>query len=124
VRDGRVLLGKRGKTTGAGTWAFPGGHLELYEAPEQASCREALEETGLIVHNPRLATYTNDIYKKEGKHYVTLHFVCKYESGEAKVMEPEKCEEWRWFSWEDLPKPIFPSLSQLKRQKFNPTDFI
>lgn len=32
-----------------GKWMPPGGHVELGEAPHEAACREALEETGLEV---------------------------------------------------------------------------
>ncbi len=31
LRNGKLLLGKRGKVAGEGTWALPGGHLEYME---------------------------------------------------------------------------------------------
>lgn len=42
-RKSKVLLGKRKNSHGAGTWCFPGGHLEYKE-----SLRELKEETGDI----------------------------------------------------------------------------
>ncbi len=46
-RDGKVLLARRGKTLGKGTWAFPGGKLEAGETALAAAHRELLEETGI-----------------------------------------------------------------------------
>lgn len=46
--DGRVLLVQRGPDGDhPGEWAFPGGHVEPGESPEQAARREAFEEVGL-----------------------------------------------------------------------------
>ena len=42
-----MLLARRGKALGRGTWAFPGGKLELGETPLEAAHRELLEETGV-----------------------------------------------------------------------------
>ncbi len=47
-RNGRVLLARRGKTLGKGTWAFPGGKLERGETALAAAHRELLEETGFV----------------------------------------------------------------------------
>ena len=46
-RDGKVLVAKRsaGVSTG-GKWEFPGGKIKAGETPEQAVCREIVEELG------------------------------------------------------------------------------
>jgi 8-oxo-dGTP diphosphatase len=49
VESGCVLLVRRRFPPMEGTWAFPGGFLEVGESPESAARREALEETGLRV---------------------------------------------------------------------------
>jgi 8-oxo-dGTP diphosphatase len=89
---------------GAGTYALPGGHLEFGESPEACAAREILEETGLEVKNVRFLTATNDILKKDKKHYITMFMVCERasEKDEARVMEPDKCEGWEWSTWEEL----------------------
>lgn len=47
VRDGRVLLVRRGREPGRGVWAFPGGRVEPGESREAAARRELAEETAL-----------------------------------------------------------------------------
>ena len=113
VRDGRVLLGQRLSSHGAGSWQFPGGHLEFGESLEACAAREVMEETGLVVANIRPVTFTNDIFQAEGKHYVTLYMQANYVEGEAKVLEPEKCATWGWFVWDEMPAPRFLPIENL-----------
>jgi 8-oxo-dGTP diphosphatase len=121
VKNGdQVLLGKRKNAHGEGDWCFPGGHLEFKESIEDCARREVLEETGIKIKNLKLGPYTNDIFEKEGKHYVTLYVTCDYSSGTVQVMEPEKCEGWQWFKWSELPKPLFIPISNLLNLNFNP----
>lgn len=47
VREGRVLLVRRGREPGRGIWAFPGGRVEPGESREAAARRELAEETAL-----------------------------------------------------------------------------
>jgi len=116
VKDGRVLLGKRKNAHGAGTWALPGGHLEFNEAIEACARREVLEETGLHIQNIRNAAFTNDVFIEEQKHYVTLFVTAEYHHGDLDLREPQKCERWEWFRWDELPKPRFLPLENLLHQ--------
>jgi len=123
LKDEKVLLGKRKSSHREGTWSFPGGHIEFNETFEECASRETLEETGIKIKNIRFATTTNDLFKKENKHYITIIMVAEFDSGEVKIMEPEKCEEWKWFDWNRLPEPLFLPLQHLKETKFNPLDY-
>jgi 8-oxo-dGTP diphosphatase len=119
-KEGKVLLGKRKGSHAAGDWATPGGHLEVGENWEQCAQREIKEETGIEIKNIRLGTVTNDIFEKSGKHYITLNMLAEYVSGEPRVLEPEKCEKWEWFDWDDLPSPLMISTRNVIAQGFDP----
>jgi len=119
-KDDKVLLGKRKGSHGEGTWGFPGGHLEFNESLEGCAIREVFEETGVAISHPRKGTFTNDIFPNENKHYVTLYMLADYESGDVEIKEPEKCERWEWFSWEELPKPLFIPIENLLKENYRP----
>lgn len=122
LRDGKVLLGKRlSKSHANGKWQFPGGHLEYGETPEQCAVRELYEETGLHATNFRRGPYTNDVFP-EGKHYITLMILCDAKHGEPQRLEPDKCETWAWFPWDNLPSPLMLNIVHLKEQKYSPVD--
>lgn len=117
-KDGKVLLGKRKNAHGDGTWALPGGHLEFNETIEACAEREVFEETGLYINNVRYAAFTNDIFTNKRKHYVTLFVTAEFSHGKLELKEPHKCEQWDWFSWDNLPKPKFLPLENLLKQGF------
>ena len=102
-RDDKVLLGKRKGSHGAGTWSFPGGHLEPGESFEDCCRRETLEETGIKVGKLIPVGFTNDIFEEEKLHYVTLYFMSENFEGEPELMEPDKCEEWGWYALDLIP---------------------
>jgi mutator protein MutT len=118
VRQGRVLLGKRINAHGAGTWQFPGGHLEYGETIEACARRELMEEAGLSIGSLRLGPFTNDFFEAEKKHYVTLFVIADQTTGDPVVREPEKCERWDWFPWAQLPRPHFLPIVNLLKQNF------
>ena len=120
INGDKILFGKRINSHGDGTWSFPGGHLEFGESVEGCARREVMEETGLEIANLRPATFTNDIFENEGKHYVTLFVIADYTTGTAQIMEPDKCSVWEWFTWDNLPEPLFLPIENLRKQKFTP----
>ncbi len=120
IKYNKILLGKRKNAHGEGSWSFPGGHLEYGESWEECSRREVREEVGMEIKNIRFGTITNDIFENEQKHYITICMISDFDSGEVQLMEPNKCEEWKWFEWDKLPQPLFlPTINQLKAG-FNP----
>ena len=106
-RGEQILLGKRlGRRIDDGVWQFPGGHLEAGESVTGCAAREVKEETGLAVQDFRHLGYTEKTFTVAGKRYVTLLVSCEYVAGEARVMEPDKCSQWRWFDYRMLPQQI------------------
>jgi 8-oxo-dGTP diphosphatase len=115
-KDSRYLLGKRKGSHGEGTWSFPGGHLEFGESTEKTAIREVQEEVGIKIKNLEKVTYTNDYFHETNKHYITLFIKADYDSGEVKIMEPDKCTEWKWFKWEEMPRPLFLPIENLMKE--------
>lgn len=104
-RGDKILLGKRKGAYGAGSWCLPGGHLEAWEAMVDAAARELKEETGLTANKFRFANLVND--RKPNNQCFQIGFVAEGVEGEPKILEPDRCEEWRWCDVNDLPNPIF-----------------
>ena len=123
IKYKKVLLGKRKGENGDGTWGAPGGHLEFREDIFDCARRETLEEAGIKINTLRMGPVTNDNSPSLAKHYVTLFVVADYDSGNPAVMEPDKCSEWRWCSWDNLPQPLFPSLQNFVDAGFSPFDY-
>ncbi len=119
-KEGKVLFGKRQGSHGPETWGFPGGRLEFGETIEETAIREVQEETGLSVKNIQVAPTTNDFFKEEGKHFVTLFVVCDYDKGVEEVREPSKCITWEWHAWSNPPQPLFLPITNLRRHPFDP----
>ncbi|MBL8913644.1 MAG: NUDIX domain-containing protein [Archangium sp.] len=109
MKDGKLLLGKRRGSHGAGEYASPGGHLEHLESFADCAAREVREETGLEVTNLRFLRVLNTI-SYAPKHYIDLAFACDWVSGEPTAREPDKIESWNWYALDALPAPLFATL--------------
>ncbi|MCH9621277.1 MAG: RNA pyrophosphohydrolase [Chlamydiia bacterium] len=117
VNDGKILLGKRLNSHGEGMWAPPGGHLEYGETPKEGALRELMEETNLSASDVIMGPWTNDFFPQKEKHYISLFMIVTDFEGEVKLMEPDKCVEWRWFAFDELPEPLFTSIANLVGEK-------
>lgn len=102
--QGELILGKRAGSHGAGSWAFPGGHLEMGESFIECAERETLEETGLRIKGVKMVAVTNDVFDAASKHYITIFVQCVMEDADAQpqTLEPNKCEGWHWVSWDKI----------------------
>ncbi len=124
LREGRVLLGLRQGSHGAGTWAPPGGHLEFGEDVDDCARREVAEETGLVIEAVKSGPYVSDVFEAERRHYVTLFVVASHASGEPERLEPGACLRWAWFAWDALPDPLFAPLRTLLDTGYVPDDAV
>lgn len=122
VKDGKVLLQKRKRSHGVGSWSFPGGHLEWNEDIEKCAIREAMEEAGIKINNLRFLCVTNDIFEKEDKHYITIFVAADYDSGKIKLNNKES-SEIGWFDLNNLPQPIFMPIKNLLSGNCMPKDW-
>lgn len=105
---GEVLLGLRQGAHGAGEWSFPGGHLEFGETIFETAKREVKEEVNLDVDDFELISVADELryIKTDNKHYLNIGIKAVYGGGEPKLMESDKCREWRWVSLENLPERL------------------
>lgn len=119
-----VLMGKRICKHANGFYAFPGGHLEMFESFEDCAIREVKEECGIDISsgNPRYWKTVNTFYREEGKHYVTIFVVADWYSrmGEPQNLEPDKNEGWEWYEWDKLPHPQMPCNNDIHKNGWNP----
>lgn len=108
--DNKILLGHRiGKDTGGiyepGSWCLPGGKQEYGETFFEGAAREVEEETSLRISGLELFGAADDI--AADRHFVTLWVLARSCEGIARVTEPDKQDEWRWFDVNGLPEKIY-----------------
>lgn len=111
-KDDMILLGHRKedyKDTGGifepDSWCLPGGKQEYDETIFECAFREVREECNLSISDLEVFGAMDDI--EPNKHFVTIWVVANGYSGEVKVMEEDKIDEWRWFYLDDLPSNIY-----------------
>jgi ADP-ribose pyrophosphatase YjhB (NUDIX family) len=95
--DGELVLLRRGIEPGYGTWAQPGGFLEVDETVNQGAIRETFEETGLLIEPGEII----GLYTRLEAAVVTIAFEARIVGG-APMVTPEALEV-RSFSPADIP---------------------
>jgi ADP-ribose pyrophosphatase YjhB (NUDIX family) len=103
VRDGKVLLGRRGPgAREPGKWSFPAGFVERGERVEDAAAREAREETGLDVNIGDLV----GLFSSSGEPVVLAVYAASAARGEPRA--GDDLTEVGWFPPSSLPELAFP----------------
>lgn len=96
---GEVVLLRRGFEPGRGSWAQPGGFLEVDETPTEGAMRETLEEIGLVVTPGDVV----GLYSRLEAAVVVLAYEARIVGGELRT-SPEALEV-RAFAPEAIPWP-------------------
>jgi ADP-ribose pyrophosphatase len=106
VRDGCVLLARRGKEPSYGLWSLPGGAVDLGEGLKGAAARETREECGIEIEvTDVLEVVERMVRDPDGRvqfHYVIVDYLARWTSGEL-AASPEVLEA-RWVSPGDFPQ--------------------
>ena len=108
VREGRVLLLRR-RNTGYedGNYSVVAGHVEGGEELKSAMVREAREEAGIEI-SPSDLEVVGAMHFKGDKEYISFFLRASVWSGDVTNMEPDECDDLRWFSIDDLPDNTIP----------------
>ncbi|MDR9500885.1 MAG: NUDIX hydrolase [Desulfurivibrionaceae bacterium] len=94
-QGGIILIKRKNPPPG---WALPGGFVDYGETLEQAACREALEETGLSLHNLRQFHAYSDPARDSRLHTITTVFAAEGsgtlqagdDAGQAEIFQPDR----------------------------------
>jgi ADP-ribose pyrophosphatase YjhB (NUDIX family) len=99
-----LLLIKRGIEPMAGSWALPGGFIELEECPEHAGQRELLEETGLRGEPGRLISVLSHMSPLYGP---LIMIGYEYIIGDENPVAGDDAQDAGFFPFDDLPEIPF-----------------
>jgi len=102
IRDGQILLVKRGHMPYQGFWAFPGGFVGWDESADEAVIREVLEETGLRAKILGKLPFRSDP-KRHMQQVMTQPYLL---SVEGQAVAGDDAAEVRWFDLEHLPEQL------------------
>lgn len=111
--EDKILLLRRANTGYRDCWySLPSGHIDGGEPAAEAAAREAKEEVGVVI-NPKDLKLVHTMHRRamEGDHErIDLFFEVANWQGEPTNAEPEKCDELRWASINDLPANMIPEV--------------
>ena len=98
IRDGSLLMVRRGQEPGLGLWTVPGGRVEKGEYLHEAVTREVKEETGLHVSPSALVGILEVV---GDPHYVIMDFAATV-SGDGDPVAAGDADEARWVPLDDV----------------------
>lgn len=102
VKEGQVLMVRRGMEPGIGLWGLPGGYVDRGEVVEAAVARELREETGLEVRVRRLV----GLFSQPGRPVVLAVYDAEPVGG--KLQAGPELMDAKFFPLDSLPELAFP----------------
>jgi len=95
-----------------GMYMLPAGHLEPNETFTQAVVREAQEEVGVVIKSDdvEIVHVMNRLGPGEDNERIDVFFSASRWQSEPAIMEPDKCDDVRWFPLNNLPEAISPYI--------------
>jgi 8-oxo-dGTP diphosphatase len=115
VRDGALLLVRRGRGAAVGAWSIPGGRVEPGESLAAAVERELAEETGLVGRCGAFIGWVERISPEY--HFVILDFAAEVPGG-AEPVAGDDAAEVVWVRLADVAQwpGLVPGLSDFLRE--------
>lgn len=103
----RVLLIERGGEPYKGSWAFPGGFLNMDETTDEGAVRELEEETGLKdVFVEQLQVFSEVERDPRGRTITVAYYAMVNPEG-MKIAGFDDAADARWFTLQELPPLAF-----------------
>lgn len=99
-RDNQLLLLQRNHEPWKGSWMLPAGYVEADEDPQDAACREVLEETGLTIES---SEFSHVYYFSDDPRGNGVAFVYKAKMISGEIVLNEESSAAQYFLWQDIP---------------------
>jgi len=98
IKDGCLLMIRRGREPGLGQWSIPGGRLNLGERVHDGVERELWEECAVRVRAGKVLGVA-DLIQRDGEggiryHYVLIDLAAQYLSGEPRPSSDALAARW------------------------------
>lgn len=111
IKEDKILLSRRYNTGyGDGYYSFPAGHLEEGETLKEGVVRKAKEEVGIDINISDLELVHVMDRNVINNERIAFFFKAKEWKGNLINMEPEKCDDLKWFKINELPENTIPYI--------------
>jgi 8-oxo-dGTP diphosphatase len=108
IRDGRIMLSRRANTGYQdGKYSMIAGHVEDRESVWEALIREAREEAGMSLSSNMLKMLHIGHRQDIDREYIDFYIAADTKE-EPRNLEPQKCDELKWFGLDSLPDGMVP----------------
>ncbi|MGM0598513.1 MAG: NUDIX domain-containing protein [Candidatus Rifleibacteriota bacterium] len=112
-----ILLIKRGRPPFEGSWALPGGFLEMSERPLNGAARELFEETQLHELPLKPLFSCGEPQRDPRGRTITMLFGCLVRESEMEAHGGDDAKDANWFPLKNLPELAFDHARVIKQVK-------